>query len=68
MEASTPAQRTRATLDLTALAEQLLRARLRRTHPDFTETDNEEAVHRWYTVRPGAEFGDLPGPVSARRL
>jgi len=68
MQASSPAERIRATLDLTALGEAMLRARLRRTHPEYTDADTEAAVWRWYASRPGAAFGDLPGPVSDRRL
>ena len=68
MQTGTPAERIRTTLDLTALGEQMLRARLRRTHPECTEASVDVAVAAWYATRPGAEHGDLPGPVSDRRL
>jgi len=68
MQAGSAADRIRAVLELTALGEQMLRARLRRENPAITGAEVEAAVDRWYTIRPGAPFGDAPGTPSARRL
>jgi hypothetical protein len=48
-------------LDLYALAEGMLRQRLRRENPSWSEAAVEAAVARWRVARPGAEHGDCPG-------
>ncbi|WP_431310556.1 hypothetical protein [Mobilicoccus caccae] len=67
MPANTPAARLRIALDLFALGEQMMRARLQREHPEWTETQTQVAIQGWLRERPGAEFGDCPGqPVALR--
>jgi hypothetical protein len=53
--------RIRVALELTQLAEQMLRQRLRRTRPDLDDAAIEREVDAWYTTRPGAEHGDAYG-------
>ena len=61
MSTSTPAERLRIALDLFALGEQMMRARLSREHPEWTEPQVQAAIEEWLRDRPGAEFGDCPG-------
>ncbi len=49
-------------LELSDLGEQMTRARLRREHPDLEAHEVEALVVRWRQDRPGAPFGDYPGP------
>ena len=43
----------------------MMRARLSREHPEWTEAQVQAAIEDWLRQRPGAEFGDCPGrPVS----
>ena len=56
-------------LELTELAEDMLRSRLRRTHPEYTAADIEREVDAWYAHRPGAEHGNAAGrPVDIERF
>ncbi|NLG23154.1 MAG: hypothetical protein GX555_17175 [Actinomycetales bacterium] len=65
MPESTPAARLRIALDLHDLGEQMMRARLSRKHPEWTEAQLQAAIEEWLRRRPGAEFGDCPGrPVT----
>ncbi|CCH71743.1 conserved hypothetical protein [Nostocoides australiense Ben110] len=50
------------------MGEQMARARLRREHPDFDDAAIETSVMRWRQERPGAPYGDHPGPPSTRTL
>lgn len=50
-----------AALELTQMAEDMLRQRLRREHPDIGEREIEREVRAWYERRPGAELGDAAG-------
>lgn len=68
MSDSTPQQRLRVAFDLFEVGVQMTRARLRREHPDFTDGQIEAAVIAWLRDRPGAPFGDYPGPASTRVL
>ncbi len=61
MSMGTPAERLRVALDLSDLGEQMMRARLRREHPEWTEPQMLDAIEEWRRERPGAEFGDCPG-------
>lgn len=58
--------RLRTALELFEVGEQLVRSRLRRTHPDWEEHEVEAAVQRWLRDRPDAPYGDHPGGPSAR--
>lgn len=61
-EADTPVMdRLQAALDLFAIAEAMLRQRLRRERPDASEAEIESAVMAWSAARPGGEPGDAPG-------
>jgi len=62
----TPAERLRVAFELSDAAIVLVRARLRRQHPDATEADLDARVEAWLTERPGAEGGDAVGRPSAR--
>lgn len=48
-------------LELTRLAESMLRARLARERPSATQEEIDAAVVAWYRERPGAEHGDAEG-------
>jgi Rv0078B-related antitoxin len=63
-----PATRLRAALDLFEVGEAMLRCRLRRERPDADETEITAEINSWLHRRPGAEFGDFPGPASKRQL
>jgi Rv0078B-related antitoxin len=63
-----PAARLRAALELFEVGEAMLRSRLRRERPDADEAEIEAEIALWLQRRPGAEFGDFPGPASTRRL
>jgi hypothetical protein len=54
-------------LELADLAERMVRARLRRDHPEWSDGELEERVLAWLHERPGAEHGDAEGiPVVLR--
>ena len=55
------AERVRTTLELVALAEDMIRAKVLRENPEATVAEIEEAIGRWYAHRPGAEQGDGVG-------
>jgi hypothetical protein len=63
-----PAARLRAALELFEVGESMMRCRLRRERPDADEAEIRAEVLAWLQRRPGAEFGDFPGPASGRRL
>lgn len=66
-EPTTPLQRVRVALELTELAESMLRQRLRRTRPDLDDEAIEREIDAWYMKRPGAEHGDVVGrPIDIR--
>jgi len=66
MSVSTPEERLRIALEMADLGEQMVRARLCREHPDWTDADVQAAIARWRADRPDAPFGDYPGPRSDR--
>ena len=39
----------------------MMRAKLRRQHPDYSEAEVEQALEAWLLTRPGAEHGDGVG-------
>jgi len=49
--------------ELHAFAIAMLRARLRREHPRWSEAAIDAEVKRWQLARPGAEHGDAEGRV-----
>lgn len=68
MSAETPAARLRIALDMFEVGAQLMRGRLRREHPEWTTAQLDEAFRAWLHDRPGAPYGDHPGPPSDRVL
>jgi hypothetical protein len=65
---STPEERLEQALELAELAEEMLRLKLRRTHPEASRSDIERMIDEWYLTRPGAEHGDAEGvPVTLPR-
>jgi hypothetical protein len=42
----------------------MMRATLRRRHPDLDDEEIEQRLSQWLRVRPGAEHGDAPGTVT----
>jgi hypothetical protein len=45
----------------------MVRARLRREHPEWTDQELDERVLAWLHERPGAEHGDAEG-ILVKRL
>jgi Rv0078B-related antitoxin len=41
----------------------LMRQNLRRRHPEALDDEIERLLGEWLQERPGAEFGDCPGPT-----
>lgn len=54
-------ERLRTALTLFDDGVRLMRANLRRGHPDATEAEIERLVDHWLAERPGAEHGDGVG-------
>lgn len=61
MTAEGAAQRLRLALDLFATGEALMRQRLRRSHPEWTEARVLSEIGIWLRDRPGARYGDAAG-------
>lgn len=58
-------ERLRLALDMFEAGERIMRAQLRRRHPDVSEDEVEDLLRGWLRERPGAEFGDAVGrPVT----
>ena len=56
-------------LELSELAEEVMRANLRRRHPAATSEQIEDMLVAWFADRPGAEHGDAAGrPVDLSRF
>ena len=60
--------RMRVAFDLYEAAEAIMRQNLRRRFPGESEEQIEQRVRTWLGSRPGAEIGDVSGPVRVRRL
>lgn len=67
MEGDDPARRLRLALEMFEFGVRMQRTRLRRTHPDLTDTEIDDLMTAWMLDRPGAAHGDCAGPVSQRR-
>jgi hypothetical protein len=61
-----PGQRLRLALEMYEFGVRMQRARIRRTRPEATEAEVEEAVQEWLLSRPGAPLGDAVGHPSSR--
>lgn len=57
------ARRLADAIELADLAERMVRARLRREHPELSESELEARVLAWLHDRPGAVEGDAEGRV-----
>lgn len=68
MPDQSPAARLRAALDLFEVGEAMLVCRLKRERPEADDAEIAAEIDSWLHRRPGAEFGDFPGPASDRRL
>jgi hypothetical protein len=55
------AERLRVAFDLHEAGIRLMRARLRREHPDLEQSTIEELLVTWLRERPGATNGDATG-------
>jgi Rv0078B-related antitoxin len=55
------AARLRLALDMFATGERLMRQRMCRLHPEWTESEVGEQMAVWLRQRPGAEAGDGAG-------
>ena len=53
----------RIALDLYQTGVDVMRQNLRRRHPDAHDEEIERLLGEWLQRRPGAEFGDCPGPT-----
>jgi len=61
MSGQIAAMRFRLALDLFSTGEALMRQRLRRSNPHWSEERIEDAIVKWLRERPGAEMGDAAG-------
>ncbi len=58
------ARKLATALDLHEFGVAMMRATLRRRHPDLDDEEIEQRLSQWLRVRPGAEHGDAPGTVT----
>jgi hypothetical protein len=63
------AQRLRTAFDLFQAGLNMMKARLRRSHPDASPAEIEAMISAWLIDRPHAPFGDAEGrPVEHSRV
>jgi len=55
------AERMRQAFDLHDAGVSMMRAKLRRDHPDADDAEIDDRLRAWLHTRPGAEFGDAEG-------
>lgn len=55
------ARRLQVALDLFEAGVAMMRQKLRREHPDWSEAEVEARLSAWLQERPGAEHGDAAG-------
>ena len=68
-EREAAAGRLRAALELFETGVAMMRQRLRREHPEWSDTELEAHLVQWLQDRPGAEHGDAVGrPVPWPRM
>ncbi len=60
------AQKLRTAMELHEVGVRMQRQRLRRTQPEASEETIDAQVAAWLHHRPGAQYGDYPGPPSRR--
>lgn len=66
MSDSDAARRVRTVFTLYEFGERMQRTRLRREHPDATDTQIDALMNSWRLDRPGAPLGDAQGRPSRR--
>lgn len=54
--------------DLYQTSKDLMEQNLRRRHPEASEAEIKQRLRTWLHDRPGAELGDVGGPIRARAL
>jgi hypothetical protein len=59
---------TQQMLDLYQTAKDLMRQNLRRRHPNASDEEIAVRLRAWLHHRPGAEHGDVSGPVRVRKF
>jgi hypothetical protein len=59
---------TQQIFDLYQTAKDLMQQNLRRRYPEASEEEIAERLRAWLHHRPGAEHGDVSGPVRVRQL
>jgi len=52
--------------ELSEFAAQMVKARFRRDNPGAADHEVEAHLGKWWQQRPGAEFGDVAGPIRVR--
>lgn len=65
---SAEARRLLLAFDLFEAGLDMYRQTLRRRHPRADDAEIERRVDAWLLERPGAEFGDVAGPIRVRPL
>jgi hypothetical protein len=63
-----PKTLARQVSDLYQTAKDLMQQNLRRRHPGASQEELAERLRDWLHHRPGAEHGDVSGPVRIRQL
>jgi hypothetical protein len=58
----------RQMFDLYQTAKDLMKQNLCRRHPDASEEEIARRLRAWLHHRPGAEHGDVSGPIRVREL
>lgn len=62
-----PERRMGVALELFDAAVEIKRQNLKRRYPTETEAQIDARLRAWVRHRPGAEFGDSPGPLRSPR-
>lgn len=62
------ARRMLIAFDLFEAGVDMYRQTLRRRHPDADDAEIERRLGEWLRERPGAEHGDVAGPIRVRPL
>ncbi|MGI8648218.1 MAG: hypothetical protein ACR2JX_08350 [Mycobacteriales bacterium] len=60
------AQKLRTAMELHEVGVRMQRQRLQRTQPEASEEIINAQLAAWLRHRPGAQYGDYPGPPSRR--
>lgn len=63
---SDAAQRIRTVFTMYEFGERMYRTRMRREHPDASDSEIDALVSAWHLDRPGAPLGDAEGRPAHR--